>query len=216
MKVKILKHIDLLIERYPVLASCKGEIINAYNILEECFSTGCKLLIAGNGGSCADSAHIVGELMKGFKLTRKCTEEFADRLKDIDKMRGAELAERLQGGLPAIALTEHQSLNTAYLNDVLNGGLLTFAQQTYVYGQEGDILLAITTSGNSKNLLFASVVAKAKGMKIIALTGATGGEIAKFADTAIKVPEAETYMIQELHVPIYHCLCLMLEEKFFG
>ena len=122
----------------------------------------------------------------------------------------------MQGGLPAIALTEHQSLNTAYLNDVLNGGLLTFAQQTYVYGQEGDILLAITTSGNSKNLLFASVVAKAKGMKIIALTGATGGEIAKFADTAIKVPEAETYMIQELHVPIYHCLCLMLEEKFFG
>ena len=216
MKSQLLKHIDLLIERYPVLASCKDEIINSYNILEDCFLKGRKLLIAGNGGSCADSAHIVGELMKGFKLSRKCTVGFAEKLKAVDEVRGAELAERLQGGLPAIALTEHQSLNTAYLNDVANGGLLTFAQQTYGYGQSGDVLLAITTSGNSKNVMYAAVTAKAKGMKVIALTGKSGGEIAKISDAAIKVPETETYMIQELHVPVYHCLCLMLEEKFFG
>ncbi len=216
MKSQLLKHIDLLIERYPVLASCKDEIIYSYNILEDCFLKGNKLLIAGNGGSCADSAHIVGELMKGFKLSRKCPDEFSEKLKAVDEVRGAELAERLQGGLPAIALTEHQSLNTAYLNDVANGGLLTFAQQTYGYGQSGDVLLAITTSGNSKNVMYAAVTAKAKGMKVIALTGKSGGEIAKISDAAIKVPETETYMIQELHVPVYHCLCLMLEEKFFG
>ena len=216
MKSQLLKHIDLLIERYPVLASCKDEIINSYNILEDCFLKGRKLLIAGNGGSCADSAHIVGELMKGFKLSRKCPDGFAEKLKAVDEARGAELSERLQGGLPAIALTEHQSLNTAYLNDVANGGLLTFAQQTYGYGQFGDVLLAITTSGNSKNVMYAAVTAKAKGMKVIALTGKSGGEIAKISDAAIKVPETETYMIQELHVPVYHCLCLMLEEKFFG
>ena len=131
-------------------------------------------------------------------------------------VRGAELAERLQGGLPTIALDGHQGLNTAYINDVQNGGLLTYAQQVYGYGQAGDVLLGISTSGNSKNVMFATVVAKAKGLKVIGLTGKSGGEFAKTADIAIKVPETETYMIQELHLPVYHCLCLMLEERFFG
>lgn len=216
MKKELQKHVENLINRYPVLSVCKEDIVSAYNVLEECFASGRKLLIAGNGGSCADSEHMVGELMKGFKLPRKCSDGFASKLKAVDAERGAELAERLQGGLPAIALGGHQALNTAYINDVQNGGLLTYAQQVNVYGQEGDVFLGISTSGNAKNVAFATVVAKAKGLKVIGLTGANGGELAKSADVAIKVPETETYMIQELHLPVYHCLCLMLEERFFG
>lgn len=210
------KQLETLIKRYPALSVCEEEIEKAYEILEECFASGHKLLIAGNGGSCADGEHIAGELMKGFKLQRKCTEEFAKKLKSIDAERGAELAEKLQGGLPTIALDNHQALNTAYVNDVENGGLLTYAQQVYGYGKAGDVLLGISTSGNSKNVAYAAVVARAKGMKVIGLTGAKGGNLVSAADVTIKVPETETYMIQELHLPVYHCLCLMLEERFFG
>lgn len=216
MKKELLAHVEKLIDRYPVLSSCKEDIIAAFNILEECYASGHKLLIAGNGGSCADGGHISGELMKGFKLPRKCSDGFALKLKEIDAVRGAELALRLQGGLPVIALDGHQALNTAYINDVQNGGYLTYAQQTNVYGQAGDVLLGISTSGNAENVMFATVVAKAKGLKVIGLTGAHGGKLAKVADVAIKAPETETYMIQELHLPVYHCLCLMLEERFFG
>ena len=210
------KQLETLIKRYPALSVCEEEIEKAYEILEECFAAGHKLLIAGNGGSCADGEHIAGELMKGFKLQRKCTEEFAKKLKSIDAERGAELAEKLQGGLPTIALDNHQALNTAYVNDVENGGLLTYAQQVYGYGKAGDVLLGISTSGNSKNVAYAAVVARAKGMKVIGMTGAKGGNLVSAADVTIKVPETETYMIQELHLPVYHCLCLMLEERFFG
>lgn len=216
MDAKLQKHIDLLIERYPSLASCRDDIIKTYEVLEECFSNGNKLLIAGNGGSCADAGHIVGELMKGFKLKRKCSDKFAEKLKNIDKTRGAELAESLQGGLPAIALDGHQGLNTAFINDVAGGGLLTYAQQVYGYGKAGDVFLGISTSGNSKNVMNATVVAHALGLKVIGLTGAKGGELATVADVAIKVPSTETYMIQELHLPVYHAICLMLEEKFFA
>lgn len=216
MEERVAKYLNLLITRYPTLKECKDDILKAYKVLEDCYNNGNKLLIAGNGGSCADSQHIVGELMKGFKLPRKCSKEFAEKLIKVDAVRGAELAERLQGGLPAIALTEHQALNTAYVNDVANGGLLTYAQQVYGYGKAGDVLLGISTSGNSKNVMNAVTVAKALDIKVIGLTGAKGGELASSADVAIKVPEAETYMIQELHLPVYHCLCLMLEEKFFG
>lgn len=211
-----MNYLNQLIERYQSLEACKESIEQSYNILTECFKNGNKLLVAGNGGSCADSEHIVGELMKGFVLPRKCSAEFADKLKKIDTTRGAELADKLQGGLPAIALTDHQGLNTAFINDVQNGGVLTYAQQVYGYGKEGDVFLGISTSGNSKNVMNAAVVAKALGMKVLGLTGAKGGELACFADVAIKVPETETYKIQELHLPVYHCLCLMLEEKFFG
>jgi D-sedoheptulose 7-phosphate isomerase len=216
MEKLLQNQIDLLIERYPILAECKEDIISAYYILEECYKTGHKLLIAGNGGSCADSEHIVGELMKGFKLPRKCSTEFSEKLVSVDGVRGSELAERLQGGLPAIALDGHQGLNTAYINDVQNGGLLTYAQQVYGYGKEGDVFLGISTSGNSKNVMNATVVSRASGLKVIGLTGKKGGELATVADVAIKVPETETYMIQELHLPVYHTLCLMLEERFFG
>lgn len=209
-------YLKQLISRYPVLEACKGDIEKAYHILEKCFASGNKLLVAGNGGSCADSQHIVGELMKGFKLQRKCSADFAEKLKMIDSVRGSELAEKLQGGLPAIALTDHQGLNTAFINDVVNGGLLSYAQQVYGYGKKGDVFLGISTSGNSKNVMNAVVVAKAMGMSVIGLTGQKGGELAQVADVAIKAPETETFMIQELHLPIYHCLCLMLEEKIFG
>ena len=216
MENNLQKHIALLMERYPVLRSCEQSIVAAYDILEECFARGHKLLIAGNGGSCADSEHIVGELMKGFKLPRKSDDAYTKKLKAIDPVRGGELAEKLQGGLPAIALDGHQGLNTAFINDVPDGGLLMYAQQVNGYGKEGDVFLGISTSGNSKNVMYATVVARAKGLKVIGLTGEKGGELALVSDVAIRVPETETYMIQELHLPVYHCLCLMLEEKFFG
>lgn len=209
------KHIDLLIERYPALLECKDSIIEAFYILKECFSAGHKLLIAGNGGSCADAEHIVGELMKGFKLQRKCSKEFASKLISIDPIRGKELSEKLQGGLPAIALDGHQALTTAYTNDVQNGGILTFAQQVYGYGKKGDVLLGISTSGNSKNIINAAIVAHALDLKVIGLTGQKGGELMSIADISIKAPSNETYMVQEYHLPIYHCLCLMLEDCFF-
>ena len=216
MEERLKHHIDFLIKRFPDLAQCQESIIKAYDLLEKCFSTNHKLLIAGNGGSCADAEHIVGELMKGFKLPRKCSDEFARKLKSIDCARGEELAEKLQGGLPAIALNCHQGLNTAYINDVSNGGLLTYAQQVYGYGKEGDVFMGISTSGNSKNVMNAVVVAKAMGLKVIGLTGQKGGELANSADVVIKAPSCETYMIQEMHLPIYHCLCLMLEENFYS
>lgn len=203
-----------LIQRYPVLEPVQEDIRQAYRLLEQCYENGRKLLVAGNGGSCADSEHIVGELMKGFCRRRPVPETFAQELKKADPVMGEELAAKLQGALPAIALTSHPALSTAYLNDV--DGLLIFAQQVYGYGAEGDVLLGISTSGNSKNILYAMTAAKARGMKTIGLTGKDGGALKTAADVAIIVPEQETYQIQELHLPIYHALCLMLEERFFA
>ena len=208
------KHINLLIERYPKLESIKQDIINAYLVLEECYEHDGKLLIAGNGGSAADSEHMAGELMKRFKIPRPVTAEMAERLKAVDAERGAELAKNLERGLTAIPLVAHEALTTAYINDV--DGLGVFAQQLFGYGRPGDVFLGISTSGNSKNVMSATVVARALGIKVIGLTGANGGELAGVADVAIKVPETETFMIQELHLPVYHCLCLMLEDRFFG
>lgn len=207
--------VNELIKRYPKLLICKESIEKAYEILKECYSNGNKLLIAGNGGSCADAEHIVGELMKGFKSKRILNADLKNKLKEIDAIRGEELAENLQEALPAIALDGHQGLNTAFTNDVENGGLLTYAQQIMGYGNKGDIFLAISTSGNSKNIMYACIIAKAKGLKVIGLTGKGGGELAKIADCAIIVPSNETFEIQEYHLPIYHCLCLMIENVFF-
>lgn len=207
------KYLEELTERYPVLEAVKADILAAYELLADCYERGGKLLIAGNGGSCADAEHIVGELMKGFVKPRAVPAEFAKRLMEIDEQRGEELAKKLQGGLPAIALTGHAGLSTAFLNDV--DGDLIFAQQTYGYGKKGDVLLGISTSGNSGNVMYAMTAAKALGMKTIGLTGRDGGALKKAADVAIVVPETETFKIQELHLPVYHALCLMLEERFF-
>ena len=203
-----------LVERYPKLIVVRKEIEESYEVLKNAYRNGGKLLIAGNGGSCADSEHIVGELMKGFCLERKVSEEFSDVLKEIDQEMGANLAAKLQGALPAIALDNHNALNTAFLNDV--DGYMTYAQQVNGYAEAGDVFLGISTSGNSKNILYAAITAKAKGAKVIGLTGCTGGKLLDMADVCIRVDETETYKIQELHLPVYHCLCLMLEERFFG
>ena len=210
---RLLKHIDLLVERYPSLESAKNDIVAAYLLLEESYENGGKLLVAGNGGSAADAEHIVGELMKGFKLPRKSETDFAEKLVAENQELGSVLAENLQGALPAIALDGHPALSTAYMNDC--EPLLCFAQQVNGYGKAGDVFLGISTSGNSKNVLFAATTAHAKGMKVIGLTGAKDSKLKDMSDVCIKAPQTETYMIQELHLPIYHCLCLMLEDRFF-
>lgn len=210
---RLLKHIDLLVERYPSLESAKNDIVAAYLLLEESYENGGKLLVAGNGGSAADAEHIVGELMKGFKLPRKPKTDFAEKLVAENQELGSVLAENLQGALPAIALDGHPALSTAYMNDC--EPLLCFAQQVNGYGKAGDVFLGISTSGNSKNVLFAATTAHAKGMKVIGLTGAKDSKLKDMSDVCIKAPQTETYMIQELHLPIYHCLCLMLEDRFF-
>lgn len=211
---KLRKHIDLLMERYPELRSIRQEIVDAYLIMQESYEKGGKLLVAGNGGSAADAEHIVGELMKKFKIPRPVDKVYAQKLIEVDAERGAKLAKKLECGLMAIPLVAHEALTTAYLNDVDGSGI--FAQQLFGYGRAGDVFLGISTSGNSNNIIEAAVVAKASKIKIIGLTGTCGGELSRIADITVKVPENETYMVQELHLPIYHCWCLMLEDYFFG
>ena len=203
---------DLLV-RYPQLSVCKEDIERAFDLLSDSYKRNGKLLVCGNGGSAADAEHIVGELMKGFKNPRRLDNQYKERLKDVDNVLGDRLAEQLQGALPAIALDGHSALTTAYMNDC--DPLLCFAQQVNGYGKEGDVLLGISTSGNSKNVIYAAITAKAKGMKVIGLTGKKDSRLSELADVCIQVPETETYKIQELHLPVYHCLCLMLEEEFF-
>lgn len=209
----VYERIDELIKRYPVLLTVRDDINAFYKTLKECYDNGGKLLIAGNGGSCADAEHIVGELMKGFCKRRAVSDEFREKLIEADSENGEEIAGKLQGGLPAMALSNHQALNTAFANDV--DADFYYAQQVYGYGKKGDVFLGISTSGNAKNIMYAAAVAKAKGMKVLGLTGKTGGRLAKAADVSIIVPEEETYKIQELHLPIYHAICLMLEDTYF-
>jgi D-sedoheptulose 7-phosphate isomerase len=203
---------DLII-RYPVLAKTGDSIRDAYEIIRESYAAGGKLLIAGNGGSAADSEHIAGELMKNFAKKRALPQSFINALKDCPEEAASYLSGHLQGGLPALSLTGHPGLSSACINDI--DGNIVFAQQLYCLGRPGDVFLGISTSGNAKNVFYALAVAKAAGLKTIALTGGSGGMLAGAADTAIIVPEKETYKIQELHLPVYHTLCLMLEEYFF-
>lgn len=207
-------HIEVLIERYPQLLECRESIQAAYDILKEAYTKDRKLLVCGNGGSASDSEHIVGELMKEFKLKREVYHDQAEAMQRIDPELGGILAKHLQGALPAIALTGHSSLTTAFMND--SNPELIFAQQVNGYGKAGDVFLGISTSGNSRNILFAAVTAKSKGLKVIGLTGQKPNRLAQLADVCIQVTETETYKIQELHLPVYHCLCMMLEEHFFG
>lgn len=209
-----IQFLEELMERYPALERERGQIQRSYELIRDSFEAGGKLLIAGNGGSCADAEHIVGELMKGFVKRRPVEAGTAEKLKAADPVRGAELADKLQQGLPAIALTGHTALNSAFANDV--DAKMVYAQQVMGYGKVGDVFLGISTSGNSENILYASAVAKAKGMKVIGLTGRDGGELRRVSDAVIVAPEQETFKIQEYHLPVYHALCLMLEEHFFG
>jgi D-sedoheptulose 7-phosphate isomerase len=206
-------HLQRLISRHPLLRGIKDTVNEAYELLITTFQSGGKLLIAGNGGSAADSEHIVGELMKSFVKKRKLPDDYISRLENIDAEIAQYLIPRIQPGLPAIALTGHPSLASACINDI--DGNIIYAQQVYGYGKSGDVFLGISTSGNAKNVIYAAAAAKAKGMSVIALTGASGGRLSMLADISIIVPETETYKIQELHLPIYHTLCLMLEDHFF-
>lgn len=204
--------LEELNSRYPELYPVREEIKKAGEYLIECFRHGKKVLICGNGGSCSDSDHIVGELMKGFESHRPLGDKLKEKLTAAGE-RGKYLSEKLQQGLPAISLTAHNALLTAVANDM--DASLIFAQQVIGYGQEGDILIGISTSGNSQNVLDAVLTAKAKGMKVIGITGETGGNIKPFCDVLINVPGLRTSEVQELQLPVYHVLCKIVETHFF-
>lgn len=214
LESRLNKHITLLMQRYPALKEIEEQIIDAYLLIQHCYEQGGKLLVAGNGGSAADSEHIVGELMKCFKRPRPIDPKLAARMKEIDPTRGAEMEKHLETCLTALSLTSHESSITAFINDV--SSVDVYAQQLLGYAKAGDVFLCISTSGNSENMLHAAIAAQALGVKVVGLTGQTGGMLAAFCDVAVKAPETETYMIQEYHLPIYHCWCLMLEDYFFG
>ena len=205
-----------LIGRYPSLTECAEEMNHAFSVLRDAYRENGKLLVCGNGGSASDAEHIVGELMKGFKSKRPIKDDILDEIKKIDPVDGPRLGCALQQPLEAIALGAHTGLNTAFVNDVEGGADFYFAQQVLGYGKKGDVFLGISTSGNSRNVFFAAETAKALGLKVIALTGEGGGKLAGIADVLIAPKERETFKVQELHLPIYHCLCLMLEEEFFA
>lgn len=200
-----------LIENYPELEANVPEIMEAYHMMIECFDRKHKLLLCGNGGSASDCDHIAGELLKGFTLKRALPET----LKEAFVQHGADerFAENLQGALPAISLVGQAAFSTAFLNDV--NPLFVFAQQVYGLGKQGDILLGISTTGNSENIANAAIVARQKGIKVIGLTGYDGGKLGQLSDIVIKVPAKETYRIQEYHLPVYHAICEMIERHYW-
>jgi D-sedoheptulose 7-phosphate isomerase len=201
------KHLTNLLQRRPELALAENSIGLAYAALRQCFRSGGKVLLCGNGGSAADADHWAGELLKGFCHDRPLSK------KERGSLRPA-IARKLQGALPAIPLTSFPAAGTAFGNDVDPD--LAYAQLTSALGRRGDVLVGLSTSGNAKNVCAAAEVARAKGMRVIALTGARGGKLKGLSDVCIRAPSAETYRAQEYHLPIYHCLSLMLEEEFFG
>lgn len=211
------KHVQQIFEhlftRFDCLRGCEKEIASAYKLIEQCYANGGKLLICGNGGSQADADHIVGELMKGFLLKRPVSQQYAELLGETFD-NGTYLAQNLQGALPAISLGNHNALLTAFSNDVAPD--MVFAQQVFGYGRKGDVLIGLTTSGNSANVVNAAKIAKSLGVSVISITGTNGGKIAAFSDSAINLPAAETYLVQELTLPVYHALCAMIEAHFFA
>jgi len=205
--------LDHLLVRCPVLTSCADGITKSVEMIIESYTNGHKLMVCGNGGSAADSLHMVGELMKAVLLPRTLRPDEQKRINEVCG-NAAYINKNLQGALPTISLVSETSLMTAYANDMAPD--LVFAQQVFGYGHKGDVLFAISTSGNSKNILYASEVARAQEIPVIALTGETGGKLKSLADVLINVPETETTRIQELHLPVYHAICLALENEFFG
>lgn len=206
--------LDELVSRYPQLDSVKEEIGQTVTALIKCYENGGKVLICGNGGSCSDSDHIVGELMKGFENKRRISGNLKKNLLESAGERGAYLAEKLQHALPAISLTAHTALITAVANDT--DADLIFAQQVVGYGNPGDVIIGISSSGNSQNVVDALITARAKEMVVIGLTGETGGKMKDHCEILINVPGRRTAFVQELHLPVYHVLCLMVENHFFG
>lgn len=214
MKKSSEQDIALLCERYPQLLPLKDTLLQAVERLILAYREGHTLLVCGNGGSAADSLHITGELMKTFAFRRPVSQELQETLKKAYPEQADFYIHALEGALPTISLVNEVGLMTAYAND--KAGNLVFAQQVVGYGKKGAVLLAISTSGNSENILHAARVAKALGMSVISLTGESGGALRELSDILINVPSAITYQIQELHLPVYHALCLALEHEFFG
>lgn len=196
--------INELIERYPQLAEISADIEAALELIRDTYKKGGKVLVCGNGGSCSDSEHIVGELMKGFLLMRPVTDE-----RIPEDLRGG-----LQGALPAISLPSQTGILSAFINDV--DPEMMYAQLVYGYAGENDLLIGLSTSGNSKNVVNAARVAKAVGAKTLAMTGVKQSRLSDLCDVTVKVPETETYKIQELHLPVYHFLCAQIESEIFG
>jgi D-sedoheptulose 7-phosphate isomerase len=204
---------ELFIE-YPLLNECKNDILDSFQLLKNCFDHKGKILICGNGGSAADAEHIVGELLKGFIEPRPINEDFLYKLKALYPKDALDLGRKIQEAFPAISLVGQTAFSTAFANDVSPDTI--FAQQVYALGLEQDVLWGISTSGNSRNVINAIKISRAIGMKSIGLTGHSGGEIKRLCDIAICVPGIKTYRIQELHMPVYHALCAMLEAEFFS
>lgn len=209
--IKIIQH---LLNRYPQLQNCEAEIIKSVDSLIDCFCQDHRLLVCGNGGSAADCEHIVGELMKAFLLERHLEPEKQQQIREKFPENADLLIHNLQRAVPAISLSSQTALMTAFGNDV--SSQMLFAQQVLSYGRDGDILLAISTSGNSPNILYAAQIAHIQGVKVIGLTGCDGGKLKEYCDICIKVPAKLTYQIQELHLPVYHCLCACVENELFG
>ncbi|KHO62709.1 phosphoheptose isomerase [Thermoanaerobacter sp. YS13] len=205
--------LDELVSRFPELKYLESSIKTAVEVIIESYEKGGKLLVCGNGGSAADSEHIVGELLKGFMKKRPLNVETINKLKKFDFPWGNILAEKLQGGLPAISLTAHTAFLTAFMNDVDPD--LVFAQQVFVLGKKEDILIALTTSGNSRNILYAIYTAKALEMTSICFTGESGGKAKEICDVLLNVPANVTHKVQEYYLPIYHTICGIVEEYFF-
>jgi len=208
------KILEDLVVRNPGLGAAKKDIASAFNLLKDSFENQGKLLVCGNGGSAADADHIVGELMKRFSIPREIPENMKTVLNKKYGEQGQYLASKLEGALPAISLNGHNALSSAFANDV--DAQLIYAQQVVGYGNNNDVLMGISTSGNAKNVISAMIVAKAKGMKVVGLVGRDGGEFNKYCDLLINVGGDCTPQIQELHLPVYHTLCEMLEYHFFG
>ena len=206
--------IDYLLERYPDLKDCETEIRQAAGLIIESYRQGGKVLICGNGGSAADSEHIVGELMKGFLLPRPISKEDRRLIEQAAPEDADYLADHLQGALPAISLVSQVALTTAFANDVAPD--MIFAQQVYGYGRAGDVLIAISTSGNSTNIFYSAEVAHACGLKVLSFTGVGGGRLKEVSDVNVAVPAEMTHEAQERHLAIYHVMCSLVEEAFFG
>ena len=202
-----------LFERYPCLCACEKDIDAARELICETYRRGGTVYVCGNGGSCSDSDHIVGELMKGFLLRRKLqaadTAKFAEMFED-----GAEFAANLQGALPAVSLTAQTAILSAFANDVEPD--MVYAQLVYGYARENDLVIGLSTSGNSKNVVNAIKAAKFRGAKTLSMTGMKESKLSAMSDVTVRVPETETFKIQELHLPVYHYLCAAVEEEFFA
>ncbi len=212
MKTETKEIFEELFIRYPSLTVCGSDIKTAFGILSAVYANGKKLLVCGNGGSAADSEHIVGELLKRFRKPRKISLEVYDNLGAFGE-DGEVLRETLEGALRAVSLTSHPAFSTAFAND--REPQVAFAQQLYGLADRGDAVLLLSTSGNSRNCVYCAEVAKAVGVKTIALTGEKESLLSALCDVTVRVPETETFRVQELHLPVYHCLCAMLEEEFF-